>query len=140
MILGPPRRQRVSQRADLVHLVAAAAGDRLVDQDGGFVRVVGQVDVAHRLLSQPGAQHLVVGVADAQTEQHPVVAPVVEALGAGEQLADPIQRVGLAAPVAEGLVLDPPAHLVHAAVPDPHHMKGVGHPGGMRQVRVEPAR
>ena len=42
---------------------------------------------------------------------------LVEALGAGqEELSDPIERVGLAPPVPEGLVLDPAAHLVDDSV------------------------
>ena len=74
-------------------------------------------------------------VTDAQPEQHPSRALLVEAFGAGEQqLADPKQRIALAAPMAEGVLLDPAADLVDATVPDPHHMKGVGHPAGMVQT------
>ena len=63
------------------------------------------------------AQHVVVGVSGAQAQQHAVVAALVEALEAGQQqLADPVQRVGLAAPVTEGLVLGAAADLVDAAV------------------------
>jgi hypothetical protein len=49
---------------------------------------------------QPPAQHFVVGIADAQTQQHS--APlVIETLVTGEeQLADAVERVGLAAPMA----------------------------------------
>ena len=73
----------------------------------------------------PAAGHLVGGIADPQAQQHPVAALVVEAFGAGErQLADAVQRIDLAPPTAERLVLHPPADLVETAVPDSHDMKG----------------
>jgi hypothetical protein len=51
-----------------------------------------------------------VGIARARAEQHAIEARAVEALGAGDQeLADAIQRIALAAPVAEGGVLHAPA-------------------------------
>ena len=63
------------------------------------------------------------------------MASLVEPLGALQQeLPDPIERVVLAAPVAEGLVLDPTAHLVDAAVGHPHHVEGIGHPDGVVEV------
>ncbi len=75
------------------------------------------------------------GIADAKPEQHPLVAPFIEALGAGQQqLADPVQGVGLAAAVAEGLVLHPSAHGIQAAVGDAHHVERIGHPFGMGQM------
>jgi hypothetical protein len=40
--------------------------------------------------------------------------------------------------VAEGLVLDPPAHLVEAAVAGPHDVEGIGHSAGMVQMRRQP--
>ena len=134
--LGPPRSQGLAQRADLGHVVGQAADDGLVQQQRGVGRGVGQVHVAHRFFGQPGAEELVVRVTDAQAEQHPSRALLVEAFGAGEQqLADPKQRIAFAASMAEGLVLDPAADLVDAAVPDPHHMKRVGHPAGVSQTR-----
>lgn len=51
-----------------------------------------------------------------------------------EQLADPIQRVGLAAPMAEGLVLDPAPDLIDAPVPDPNDMERIGDAGGVIKV------
>jgi hypothetical protein len=49
------------------------------------------------------------------TQEQPVAAPVVEAFVAGEEeLADAIERVTLAASIAQGLVLHPAAHLVEA--------------------------
>jgi len=83
--------------------------------------IVGEVHLAYGLLGQPRAEDLGVRIAESQAQQHPVPvpAPVVEALGAGqEQLADAIERIGLAAAVAQGLVLHPPAHLVQTAHAD----------------------
>ena len=60
----------------------------------------------YRFLGEPGAEHLVVGVADSKAEEHPVDAHRVQALGAGEhELADPVQGIALPAPVAEHAVL-----------------------------------
>ena len=50
---------------------------------------------------------------------------LVQAFRSGQkQLADPIYRVALAAPVGQGLLLHSPAHLVQTAVADAHHAKG----------------
>src|SRR5438552_11330847 len=63
----------------------------------------------------------------------------IETFGAGEQqLADPIQRVGLAASVSEGLVLHAAADAVDAAVRDAHHMEGVGDALGVIKMWREP--
>jgi hypothetical protein len=70
--LAAPRRQGVAERADLIYLVGGAADDGLVEQCRGVGRRVGEVHVAHRLLGQPGTEQFIVGVADAQSEQHPV--------------------------------------------------------------------
>ncbi len=72
-----------SEGADLLHLVGSAAGDGLVDQGGGIGGVVGQVDVSNRLLCQPCAEQLVMGVPDAKPKQHATTTAVIEPLGAG---------------------------------------------------------
>src|SRR5688572_24134457 len=76
--LAPPRRQGLSQRVDLLDVVSRAAGDGLVDKHSGLAGIIGQIQVSNRLLGQPGTEYLVVGIADAKPEQHPVVAPLVE--------------------------------------------------------------
>ena len=49
-----------------------------------------------------------------------------DALGAGEKdLADSVERIGLAPAVAELLVLNPPADLVQTTVRDTHHTKRI---------------
>ena len=123
--LGPPRPEGVAEQRTSAS--SLAADDHLVEQRRRVGRSVGELDVAHGLLGQPGAEQLVVGVADTQAEQHPIRAALVEPFGAGEQqLADPIQRVALAATMAQRLVLHPPADLIDATVRDPHDVEWVG--------------
>ncbi len=78
--LALPALESVVEGADLLDLVALAADDRLAQERAGLAGPLGQVDVAHRLLGQPGPEELVVGVAPTQPEQHALVAPLVEAL------------------------------------------------------------
>ncbi len=61
------------------HVVGGAADDGLVEQRRCVGWRVGEVHVAHRFLGQPGAEQFVVGVTDAQAEQHPLRAAFVEA-------------------------------------------------------------
>jgi len=80
-----------------------------------------------------------VGITDAQAQQQPVAALVVEPFVAGEQqLADAIERVVLAASMAQRLVLHPPADLVQAPVADPDHVKWICHSGGVVQLGRQP--
>ena len=63
-------------------------------------------------------------VTNTQAEQQPVRAAFIESFAAGEQqLADPIERIVLAATMPEGLVLHSATDLVDAAVADPHDME-----------------
>jgi hypothetical protein len=61
--LGPPAGEGAPESADLRHRVGGAAGDRLVEQERRVLGVLAQVDLAYRLLGQPGAEHLVLGIA-----------------------------------------------------------------------------
>ena len=80
-------------------------------------------------------------IAVAQPEQDAVMTPLVEAFIASEQeLANPIERVGFAAAMAERLVLDAPAHLVDAAVGDAHHVEGISDADPMVEVRGRSSR
>jgi len=54
--LGAPALERVAERADLIDLVALASDDGLVEEHSGNLRILGQVDVAHRLLGQPRSE------------------------------------------------------------------------------------
>ena len=108
---------RVLPSSRFGHVVGGAADDGLVEQCSGVGRCVDEIDVAHRFLGQPGTEQFVVSVADAQPEQHPVRATVVEAFVAGEeQLADQVERIMLAAAVTQRLVLDSAADLIDAAL------------------------
>jgi hypothetical protein len=139
--LGAPRLQGATERADLLDVVVSAALDRLVDEGGGLVPLVGEIDVPNRFLGQPCAQHLVSGVANAKAQQHPPTPSVVEAFGAGEQqLADPIQRVALAPPVLQGLLLDSTSDLVETAVADADDVNGSATRVAWAKCGVSPAR
>ena len=78
--LALPALKGVAQGADLLDLVALAPDDRLAQESAGLADTLGQVDIAHRLLGQPGAEELVVGITAAQPEQHALVTSLVEAL------------------------------------------------------------
>jgi hypothetical protein len=98
-----------------------------VDELGGEVRVGDVVDGADDLLGVPGHAHLAVGVAGVEQADEAGVAPIVEAfVRLGQQAAGPTQRVVLSAPVADGVVLHPPAALVELGVGQLHEIKGVG--------------
>jgi hypothetical protein len=115
-----------AERTDLFDRVALAPDDGLVQEYTGNLRILGQVDVANRLLGQPGTEEFVVGVTVAQPQQHAVMTILIEAFVTRElELADLTERVGLAAARADRLVLDAPADIVDAAVGDAHDMKRV---------------
>jgi len=136
--LRPPAPERVPERPDLRHVVGEAAGDCLVEEHGGDERIVGEIDVTHGLFRQPGTENVVVGITEAQPEQHPRAAAFVEPLGSREkQLSDAIEGVVLPSPVAEELVLHAPAHGVEAPVGDSHDMEGIGHSHGMVEVGAQ---
>src|SRR5205807_4919650 len=63
---------------------------------------------------------------------------VVESfVGLGEQASAPIQRIGLAAAMTEGLVLDPAAALVELLVRELHQMERIRDLNRVGQHRVE---
>ena len=100
--------------------------------------VVVAIELANGLLRVPGRGDFAVRVTGAKQAEQLPPALVVEALvGLGEQPATAIERVGLAAPVAEGLVLHPPPALVELVVGELHHMERIGDLGGTRHHRVE---
>ena len=84
------------------------------------------VDIAEGFFGVPGQPDLSVGVPGRQEALEAFPAGGVEAfLGQGQQLADPIQGVVFAAPVAYGFVLDSAADLVEAVVGQPDHMERI---------------
>ena len=79
-----------------------------------------------------------VGVAGVEQAQQPGPSLVVEAfVGPGQQTPGPIQRVDLAAPMAQSVVLHPASDFVETLVGQPHQMERVGDLDGVGQHRVE---
>jgi len=69
---GAPPGEGVAEGLDLGYVVSVAAEDGLVDEGGGVGWIVDQVDVADGFFCQSRSGHLVVGVTDPQTQQHPI--------------------------------------------------------------------
>ena len=72
--LGAPVLQGVAERDDLVDLIGKATCDHLVQQHGGLVRIIGEIDVAQVLLGEPRSEDFVVGIAETKpfTRSEPV--------------------------------------------------------------------
>src|SRR5690606_23730181 len=86
------------------------------DELAGEARV-DVVDATHGLLRMPRGAGLAPGIAGVEQSEQLGAALVVEPfVGLGQQPAGPVERIVLAAPVAEGLVLDAAADLVEALV------------------------
>ena len=91
------------------------------------------------MASQQGG-HVAVGIAGPKQPRELLVALVVEALlGLGQQAPAPIEGIGLAAPVAERLVLHPPAALVELGVGELGDVEGIGDQGGVGHHDLEDA-
>ncbi len=116
--LVPPADQGASEGADLGWTRGVLEVDaELVDHLEGEVGVAVVIEAADHLLCVPGIAYFASEVAGIEQATEAGLAAFVEAfMGLGEQAAAPIQRVGLAAPVAEGLVLNSTADLVEALV------------------------
>ncbi len=108
-----------------------------VNELGGDVGVVVRVNLADGLFGVPRGLDLVAGIAGAQQAEELGATGLAEPLiSSSEQSPDPIQRIVLAASVAEGLVLDPAAALVQLGVREADHVERVGDLGGVGQHRV----
>jgi hypothetical protein len=83
-------------------------------QRGPDVRqVAGGIDRTQQLLALPRDRHLTGGISSGKAGPQPHSSLACELLGRGQQqLAAAVQRGWLAAAVAEGGLLDPPADLV----------------------------
>lgn len=69
--------------------------------------VCGGVNVSEELFSHPGGSDLTIGIADLEQRSHPGEPFIAETSVARQQdPTGPIQRVGLAAPMSQRLVLD----------------------------------
>ena len=83
----------------------------------------------------PGHPDLALGVAGLEEAEQLRVARLVEAFVAlGEQPPAPVERVVLVAAVAEGLLLDPAAHVVEAGVGQLDHVERVRDLGGVGEA------
>ena len=93
------------------------------------------------LLGQKGGHDLVFGIASGQGGVEASTGPLVEAFVAGEQqLADVIERVALAAPMAGQALLGASADLVDSPVAQAHHVKRVRHDHRVDRDGLSPAR
>jgi hypothetical protein len=112
-----PTGDRAGEAFELGHVAAIAV---LVEGDeppAGLEGVGREVGLAQQFLSEVGGADLALGVAGIQPGEDTGEAGRVEAVVAGEQpAADPVERVGLAASVAQGVVLGAAADLIEGAV------------------------
>ena len=110
----------------------------LFHEHRGDLSVGDVVDRADHLLRVPCHAHLASRVAGFEQASELGVAAFVETfVRLGQESACPVERVVLAAPVTERLVLDPPPALVQLGVGELHEMKRVGDLGGVGDHRVE---
>ncbi|HEV8065688.1 MAG TPA: hypothetical protein VGP46_12675 [Acidimicrobiales bacterium] len=93
------------------------------------------VELADGFFGVPGRHHLAFGVTGPQEPEQPRPAVVFEALvGHREEPPAAVERVVLPAPVAEGLVLHPPAALVELLVGQLDDLERVSHQGGTPEL------
>ena len=118
--LLPPGPQRLAEAHDLGHVVGEAAGDRPCS-------TVLEPRSNCRRGTRRGQDSLASQAPRTSSLGSPMRRPNRSRWRPGrrageQQLADQVERVGLVAPVAEGLVLHPPAHLIQASGsrPAPH--------------------
>ena len=90
---------------------------------------------AQLLVAAPGDGDLEVRVAGLQPGLDPFDLAGGELVGAGAQgVADPVERVVLAAAVAELFLLDPAAGLLHRLQAEPDDVEGVQDGGGVFEL------
>ena len=113
-------------------------GTEPVDELGGQIRVGDGVDRSHNLLGMPRGADLAVRVAGAEeTQQLGAPLGVEPFVGLGQQPPTSVEGIVLAASMAQGLVLDPPADLVDPLVGQLHQMERVGDLDRVGQHGVE---
>ncbi len=102
----------------------------LVDGDGA-------VDVPQVLQRDPHLGELAAGVAGVDAGQQPSPGGWgVPFRAAQKHPANAVERIALAAAVAQSVVLHPAADLIHGAGEQPHDVKRVQHRGGVTRVSV----
>jgi hypothetical protein len=109
---------------ELGHLAAGAVVVEGHDPPPGLKGVAGKVGVAQQFLGEVGGANLAFGVAGIEPGEHAGEPGGVEAVVASEQPStDPVERIALAAPVAQGVVLGAVANLVERGVGEADHVK-----------------
>jgi hypothetical protein len=136
--LVPPPGQSAAKLADLGW--PAQIGE-VVDEPfvplGRERRVAPGVELADGFLGLPRGRDLTVRVACSEQTEPPVGRAGVELLRSDREPPDPVERIGLAATVARGVLLDPPTDIVHAAVGELDHVEHVRDLPGVREHRVK---
>ena len=131
---GLPDPDGASQPGQLRDLDAICPVVEALQRGPSVSQVAGGIDRAQQLLALPGDRHLAGRISDSQPSPQPHSSPAGELPGGGQQqLADALQRVALAAPVAEGGLLGPPADLVDDGVGQADGVEVVHHHGRMPQ-------
>jgi hypothetical protein len=111
--LGLPAPDRAGQAGQLSNLDAFRPAVEAPQRGPGVSQVTGGIDRTQQLLALPRDRHLAGRIPDGQPSPQPYSSLASELLGGGQQqLADAVQRIWLAAPVAEGGLLGPPADLI----------------------------
>ncbi len=101
----------------------------------GSERVGGGIHGTKELLGRPGGADLVEAVPGGQAGGDADSASLTEALGTHQQqAADAIERIALASPVAEHLLLHPAPHVVHGGVGQANGVEVVQHHGGVAEL------
>jgi len=137
--LGAPAGDRAPEALHLGRTrVVLEIDAELSDELDGEVGVGDRVDRAHDFFGVPRHAHLTSRVAGFEQAPQLRVSVVVQAFMCDRhQLADPKQRVSIAAPVAEGVVLDAAAGLVEHEVRQLDDVKWIGNLSCVREHRVE---
>jgi hypothetical protein len=111
--VGLPGPDGAGKPGQLRHPDAVCPAVEALQRGSGVGQVVGGVDGSEQFLALPGGRHLATRVTGGKPSAQPRSSPAGELLGGRQQqLADPVQRVMLAAPVAQGGLLHAMADLV----------------------------
>ena len=115
---------------------------REVYDDATKVEILIEPVEVHQLLGDgPGQGGLAVRVAGDQPGLEPGAGLRAQPRAvAAQQAADAVERVAIAAAVAQGVLLDAPAHVVHGGQAQAHDMERVEHPHRIRKLAAQRGR
>ena len=117
----------------IVHVVSEC-----LDELEGELGVVVGIELSDGFLSVEGGRHLtsrVTGLEQAGALHPSLLAQAL--VGDGHEPPGLPERIVLAAPVAQHLVLDPSPALIHLGSGELDHMKRIGHLDGVRDRGIE---